>query len=70
MSIDEIVFYDVKTRRKIRLTATRVKKTRYEKPLRDGHIQIRYALRASVDGRALTKFCSKTEWEKLKVPVE
>ncbi len=66
----DVVFYDVKTRKKIKLSTADVKKTRYERSLRDGNIQVRYALRAQFDGRPLTKFCSRTEWEKLRVAVE
>ena len=65
----EIEFYDVKTRKKVKVT-NGSKKTKYERQLKDGNTQVRYALRAETDGRKLTKFCSKVDWDKLNVPVE
>ncbi len=65
-----IEFYDVKERKKVKVEEKDIKKTTYERKLKDGSVQIRYALRAKVDGRQLTKFSSKAEWDKIKAPVE
>jgi hypothetical protein len=62
-----LIFYDVKTREKIKKESSDVKKTKYERPLTKGTVQIRYALRALHDGRWLTKFCTKADWDVLKV---
>jgi hypothetical protein len=65
------VFYDVKNREKINIEECDIKKTKYKRKLKDGRFQIRYAFRAKTkDGRQLTKFCSKVDWDTLKVPVE
>jgi hypothetical protein len=66
-----VVFYDVKKREKISVQENDLKKTKYKRKLKDGRVQIRYALRAKTkDDRSLTKFCSKVDWDKLNVPVE
>ncbi|MGE4170742.1 MAG: hypothetical protein AB7F28_08520 [Candidatus Margulisiibacteriota bacterium] len=65
-----VEFYDVKTRKKVSVGAANIKKTKYERKLKDGSKQVRYALRASHDGRKLTKFCSKADWDKITAPVE
>ncbi len=65
-----IEFYDVKERKKIKVEEKDIKKTTYTRKLKDGTTQVRYALRAKVGARQLTKFCSKADWDKLKVPVE
>ncbi len=63
----DIEFYDVKTRSKVKIGTKNVKKTVFK--TKNG--QERYGLRAKTsDGRPLTKFVSKTEWDKLKVDVE
>ncbi|HEX2621513.1 MAG TPA: hypothetical protein VHL11_15250 [Phototrophicaceae bacterium] len=62
-----IEFYDVKTRQKVNIDKSKVKKTTFN--TKNG--QVRHGLRAKTDdGRNLTKFISKTEWDKLDVPVE
>ncbi|MBC8171076.1 MAG: hypothetical protein H7X77_05375 [Anaerolineae bacterium] len=62
-----IDFYDVKTRQKVSIDESKVKKTTFN--TKNG--QVRHGLRAKTDdGRNLTKFISKAEWDKLKVPVE
>jgi hypothetical protein len=62
-----IEFYDVKLRQKVQIDEGNVKKTTFE--TKNG--QVRYGLRATTDdGRKLTKFVSKTDWETLEVPVE
>ena len=54
-------FYDVKERKKV--TADVTEKVEYGK---DG--RIRYALKAKTkDGRNLTKFASKADWDKVTV---
>ena len=60
-------FYDVKTRKKVKKEETELKKTKYTRSLNGGSIQIRYAIRAEHDGRWLTKFCTKSDWDILKV---
>ncbi len=65
-----IEFFDVKTRKKVRVSSDRIRKTRYERMLKDGSKQIRYAFRADYEGRKLTKFCSKSEWENVKAQTE
>lgn len=62
-----IEFYDVKLRKKVSIDESNVKKTTFE--TKGG--QVRYGLRAKTsDGRNLTKFVSKADWDKLNVPVE
>lgn len=62
-----IDFYDVKTRQKVSIDESKVKKTTFN--TKNG--QVRHGLRAKTeDGRNLTKFISKAEWDKLKVPEE
>ena len=57
----EADFYDVKNRKKVK--ATVVEKVTYGKGDRQ-----RYALRAKTcDGRNLTKFVSKADWDKASV---
>ena len=62
-----IDFYDVKTRQKVSIDESKVKKTTFN--TKNG--QVRHGLRAKTDdGLNLTKFISKAEWDKLKVPEE
>lgn len=64
-----IEFYNVKKRKKVMIDS--VRKTKYERTLKDGSIQIRYAFRATDDdGTNLTKFCSKVDWDAVSAPVE
>lgn len=63
-----IEFYDVKTRQKVSVEEKDVKKIVYH-PKQSGGSP-RYALRGSYDGRALTKFVSKDNYDKLNVPEE
>lgn len=61
-----IEFYDVKIRKKVKVDEKEVKKVTFK--TKTG--QTRYGLRAKTsDGRNLTKFVSKSEWEKLNLPV-
>ncbi len=62
-----ITFYDVKLRKKVSIDQSQVKKVTFK--TKNG--QLRYALRAKTDdGRNLTKFVSKSDWEALDVPEE
>lgn len=62
-----IEFYDVKVRSKVSINESNVKKVTFE--TKNG--QVRYGLRAKTeDGRNLTKFVSKGDWEKLNLPQE
>ncbi len=57
-----IEFYDVKTRQKVMIDASRVKKVTFQ--TKSG--QVRYGLRARThDGRHLTKFVSKADWDSM-----
>lgn len=61
-----IEFYDVKIRQKVSVDNKNVKKVTFT--TKNG--QTRYGLRAkTADGRNLTKFISKSEWDKLNLPV-
>jgi len=65
--MSSIEFYDVKLRKKVSIDLSQVRKTKF--PTKNG--QIRLGLRAKTeDGRNLTKFVSKGDWEKLDVPEE
>jgi hypothetical protein len=44
-----------------------VKKTKYTRTTKDGGTQVRYAVRATVDGTNLTKFVGKDMWDSLSV---
>ncbi|MBN1967003.1 MAG: hypothetical protein JW910_20285 [Anaerolineae bacterium] len=60
-----IEFYDVKFRKKVSLPEKDVVKTTFT--TKNG--QLRYGLRGkTADGRTLTKFVSKSDWEKMNLP--
>lgn len=62
-----VEFYDVKLRAKVKVEESQVKKTTFK--TKNG--QTRYGLRAKTDdGRNLTKFVSKGDWDTLEVPEE
>jgi hypothetical protein len=62
-----VEFYDVKTRQKVKIEDGKVKRVTF-KTKKGG---IRYGLRAQTsDGRKLTKFVSKADWEKMTYPKE
>lgn len=62
-----IEFYDVKLRKKVSIAESDVRKTTFN--TKNG--QVRYGLRAKTqDGRNLTKFVSKSDWDALNVPQE
>lgn len=60
-----IEFYDVKIRQKVSIPDNKVTKVTFQ--TKNG--QTRYGLRAKTDdGRNLTKFVSKADWEKMNLP--
>jgi hypothetical protein len=59
-----IEFYNVKTRQKVSVDESKVKKVVYNPK----GSSPRYAVRAEVDGTALTKFVSKATYDSLNVP--
>ncbi len=62
-----VEFYDVKTRKKVKVDDKDVTKTTFS----TSKGQTRYGLRGKTsDGRSLTKFVSKGEWDKMRVPEE
>ena len=62
-----IEFYDVKIKSKVQIDESQVKKTTFT--TKNG--QLRYGLRAKTeDGRNLTKFVSKSDWEAMDLPEE
>lgn len=62
-----VEFYDVKLRTKVTIDDSKLSKVTFKTK----NNQTRYGLRAKTeDGRNLTKFVSKTDWEKLDVPEE
>jgi len=66
--MDQIEFYDVKKRAKVSVPTSEVKKTKYTRTTKDGGTQVRYAVRAQVDGTNLTKFVGQDMWNSLTVP--
>lgn len=63
----QIEFYDVKYRKKVKIDEKNIAKTTFE--TQNG--QTRYGIRGKTDdGRVLTKFVSKSDWDSMKVPVE
>ena len=62
MAVD---FYDVKTRKKVSIEEKMITKTTFD--TKNG--QTRYGIRGkTADGRVLTKFVSKADWDSMKVP--
>ena len=66
--MDQIQFYDVKKREKVSVPVSQCQKTKYVRTTKDGSEQVRYAVKAEVDGSRLTKFVSKDDWDKLDCP--
>ena len=66
-----IEFYNVKKRKKVSIDEKDIKKVQYERELKDGKTQIRYAFKAvDDDGTNLTKFANKESWDKVDAPIE
>jgi len=66
-----VMFYDVKNREKVDVPEDKIKKTTYERQLKNGGTQVRYALRGELaDGRNVTKFVSKDDWDAMDAPTE
>jgi len=66
-----VMFYDVKNREKVEVPENMVKKTTYERQLKNVGTQVRYALRGELgDGRKVTKFVSKDDWDGMSAPTE
>ncbi|NDJ61853.1 MAG: hypothetical protein GYB67_12055 [Chloroflexi bacterium] len=62
-----VEFYDVKIRQKVVIEEANILKTTFD--TKNG--QIRYGLRGKTDdGRMLTKFVSKADWETMDYPLE
>ena len=59
-----IEFYNVKKKAKVSIDKANVEKHIYERKLKSGGIQNRYAFKAvDEDGTKLTKFCSKADFD-------
>ncbi len=66
-----IEFYDVKERKKVSIDESSITKKRYTRTTKAGATQERYAFRGkTADGRNLTKFVSKANWDALSAPEE
>jgi hypothetical protein len=65
-----IQFYDVKSRQKVDIPESEVRKTKYEQQAKNGGVNTRYALRATYQGTNLTKFVKQSDWEALNAPIE
>ena len=68
--MQDVKFYNVKTRDFVTVPTSQIKKKKYEKTTKSGSMQVRYAVRANVDGTNLTKFVSKDMYDSLSVPEE
>ncbi|OGK29935.1 hypothetical protein A3B02_01205 [Candidatus Roizmanbacteria bacterium RIFCSPLOWO2_01_FULL_42_14] len=64
-----IQFYDVKNRKKVDVPEGQVKKVKYERSTKNGTMQVRYAVKAEMNGVKLTKFVSKDMWDNLSAPM-
>ena len=61
-----IEFYNVKKKAKVSISESDVEKHVYERKLKDGRMQKRYAFKAvDEDGTKLTKFCSKADFDSI-----
>ncbi len=63
--MDQIEFYDVKNKTKVSVPVGQVKKVTYERQTKSGATQVRYALKAELNGVKLTKFVSKDTWDSI-----
>ena len=66
--MNTVQFYDVKKRAKVDVPVSNCWKTKYERPTKDGGTQVRYAVKAEMEGSKLTKFVSKDVWDTLSCP--
>ena len=48
-----IQFYDVKNRKKVDVPESQVKKVKYERQTKNGKMQVRYAVKAELNGVCL-----------------
>ncbi|MSR88359.1 MAG: hypothetical protein EXS67_01730 [Candidatus Margulisbacteria bacterium] len=61
-----IEFYNVKKKAKVKISPAKVEKVTYDRTLKDGKVQRRFAFKAvDDDGTKLTKFCSEKDWNAL-----
>lgn len=60
-------FYNVKTRSKVEVPESNIKRQKFERKTAKG-VQVRYAVVAVVDGTKLTKFVNEATYKSLKVP--
>ena len=68
---EEIEFYDVKKRERVKINLSSVSKVQYDRKLKNGGNQTRFAFRGKTDdGRILTKFCSQEAYSSADVPIE
>ena len=66
-----VTFYDVKNRTKVEVQDSQIRKTTYSSTTKSGAVRKRYAFRGKLaDGRNVTKFCTKDDWDAKNVPVE
>lgn len=62
-----IEFYNVKKKKKVKISESEVNKVKFEKESKNGSIRVRYAFKAiDEDGTKLTKFCSEADYNSLK----
>lgn len=66
----EIQFYNVKTRLKVSVPLSQIRKTILKRQSKSGSELKRYALRAVVEGTKLIRFVTQKEWESLEAPIE
>lgn len=60
-------FYNVKTRKKVDVPESQLKKQRFERKTSKG-MQVRYAVTAEVDGTKLFKFVNEKDYKALSAP--
>ncbi|MCM8541412.1 MAG: hypothetical protein NE328_14185 [Lentisphaeraceae bacterium] len=61
----EIEFYSVKKKAKVKIDSSKIEKVEYKRKTKKGET-VRYAFKAVDDnGSKLTKFCSKSDYDKL-----
>ena len=66
-----VTFYDVKNRAKVEVQDSQIRKTSYSSNTKSGAVRVRYAFRGKLaDGRNVTKFCTKADWDAMNVPQE